>query len=291
MALCFLPAVPHLLEIANRRSNWAMFVPQSPPSGILQILPLYAYQPLLPILVWAGAILALRYWRGSPGVSVESPNAASRYFVLTACWLLVPLGIAWLATERDWARLFFLRYVIVTALAPIMFSALCCAFCPGRTARIVCASALVVLALHNGGMINQYRRDGRVIGDRNQDWRSAVRALNDKASNLEIPMFVRSGLIEADELHDSSDRRLREYCLLPVLGVYPIQRDPQSLTPLPTTTAGILSDEDRRRIATAGEAWFLLSGTPGQVRGIVPQLCRRWEAYRVRANAIVFLEV
>jgi hypothetical protein len=85
--------------------------------------------------------------------------------------------------------------------------------------------ALAILVIHSGGMIEQYRRDGRVIGDRNQDWRSAVRVLNDKASDPKTPVFVRSGLIEADRLHDSSDRRLREYCLLPVLGVYRIRRN------------------------------------------------------------------
>ena len=99
-------------------------------------------------------------------------------------------------------------------------------------------------------------------------------------------MFVRSGLIEADELYNSSDRRLREYCLLPVLGVYRIQRRPETLTPLPTTTAGILNDEDRKRIANAGEAWFLVSGTPGQVGEIRARLCRRWEAHRVEVTAV-----
>ncbi len=284
IAVCTLPSAPHLMEIAGRRGNWAMFVPQSPLSAILRIVPLRNYLPLLPLLVWAAAMPAVRRWCPRCCASADSPHAGARHFVLIACWLLVPLGIAWLATQRDLARLFFLRYVIVTALAPIMFSALCYASCPGKVARTVFAAALVILTIHSGNMINQYRHDGRVIGDRNQNWRSAVHVLNDKASNTKAPVFVRSGLIEADGLYNSSDRRLREYCLLPALGIYRIERDAETLTPLPTNAAGSLSAEDRKRIATAGEAWFLLSGTPGQVGEIKTRLCRRWEAHHVRAR-------
>lgn len=296
IAACLLPALPHLLEIAGRRSNWAMFVQQLPLSAIiLVIFPLRNYLPLLPLLVLGAAILAFRWRCGTSRESAESPHVDVRHFILIVCWLFVPLGIAWVATERDMARIFFLRYVIVAALAPIMFSALCYAACSEKITwnaralalavfRNLCALALVASVIHSGGMREQYRRDGRVIGDRNQDWRSAVRLLNARASNPETPVFVRSGLIEADALYDSSDRRLRDYCLLPVLGIYRIQRDAETVTPLPTSAPANLKDTDRKRIATVGEAWFLLSGTPAQVKEMEIQLCRRWEAFRARAS-------
>jgi len=148
--------------------------------------------------------------------------------------------------------------------------------------RAVCAVVLVTAVINDSGMVQQYRHDGRVIGDRNQDWRSAVRLLHDEESDPQIPVFVRSGLIEADRWHKSDDSRLREYCLLPVLGIYRIEREAGSLTPLPYSYEGELSAEDRTRAATAGEAWFLVSGRPKDVERIKVNLCRGWNSYGVQ---------
>ncbi len=295
VAVCLLPSVPHLLEVAERRSNWAMFVGQSPPSAVVKMLLLYNYQPVLPLFLVGIAMLAVRWRRGPSAAPADCPHIDARHVILVACWFFVPLGIAWVATERDLARLFFLRYLIVTAITPIMFSALCYAACSGKIAwnardlalaifRNLCAVAIVVLVVKTGGMREQYRHDARVIGDRNQNWRSAIQVLNDKATNPKTPIFVRSGLIEADQFHNSSDHRLREYCLLPALGIYRIEREAETLTPLPTSTTANLSDENRKAVADAGEAWFLLSGTPRQVNRMKIPLRRRWEPYRVRAT-------
>ena len=283
VAACLLPASPHLLEIASRKDNWAMFVEKRPLWAIRYILPLRTYL-LLPLVVLAAATLIYRVWPSRSRAPEKASQLDARNLLLVVCWLFVPIGVAWVTTERDLVRLFFLRYVIVTALAPIVFSAFCYAFCRGMPMRIVCAVVLVIAVIHDSGMIKQYRHDGRVIGDRNQDWRSAVRLLNDEASDAQIPVFVRSGLIEADRWYKSDNARLREYCLLPVLGIYRIERDAESLTPLPTSSASRLSVEDRKRVVTAGEAWFLVSGRPEDIERMKVNLCRGWNSFGVQTR-------
>jgi len=288
MLVCCLPAAPHLVQIAARRANWSMFIEKWPPWMVQHWFPLWTCI-WIPLVVCAAAIvirwLRLRLSGGHDGrCSTGHPligNANPRLFVLVSCWMVVPIAVAWLTTRLDVARLFFPRYVIITVPALIAFAGLCCAASPGKLARGVCMVAVLLAAIHESGIVRQYRWDGRIVGDRNQDWRSAVRALNDKAARGQAPVFVRSGLIEANGLRESHDERLRDYCLLPVSGIYRYEGDLATLIPLPTTGTGRLDEAHRQCIANAGQAWFLLAGPPEEVE---KELLRGWKANNVRPD-------
>jgi len=288
LCVCCLPAAPHLVQIAARRGNWAMFIQKWPPWMVQHWFPLWTYL-WIPIAVWSAATVIRWLWRrlsGGPDGQCPSKHPAishvdTRFFLLVLCWMAVPLAVAWATTKFDLARLFFPRYVIVTVPALIAFAGLCCAVCPGKLARCICMVVVLLAAIHESGIVRQYDRDRRIIGDRNQDWRSAVRALNERAANGRAPVFVRSGLIEANGLRKSHDQRLREYCLLPVLGIYRYEGDLDTLIPLPTTGTGKLDEAHRQCIVNAGEAWFLLAGAPENVE---PDLLRGWEKYGVRPD-------
>jgi hypothetical protein len=127
----------------------------------------------------------------------------------------------------------------------------------------------------------QFRLDGRVLGDRSQNWRSAVAFVNESAINPFTPVFVRSGLIEAEDLRTSDDPRLRAFCLFPVRGIYSLRQNDENLIPLPTTGTGRLSFADRQRLIDAGTAWFLLLGTPDTVSYVERELLSGWQGHRV----------
>jgi len=87
-----------------------------------------------------------------------------------------------------------------------------------------------------------------------------VDALNAHTRQVKLPVFVRSGLIEADSLSTRPEPWLREYCLLPVTGIYRATDDPRELTPLPTSQTGKLGEADRKRILAAGAGGSWCSG-------------------------------
>jgi hypothetical protein len=71
-------------------------------------------------------------------------------------------------------------------------------------------------------------------------------------------VLVRAGLIEADELRRSDDPLLREYCLLPVRGIYRIEsRQDDEFYPLPYNDPGKLSPDLRQRLWRADEVLLL----------------------------------
>jgi hypothetical protein len=108
-------------------------------------------------------------------------------------------------------------------------------------------------------MIQQYQRDGRLIGDRRQDWRGAVQFVNDQRALGEpvVAAYVRSGLLEADQLREPHHILLEEYCVAPVYSLYRIAA---KAFPLPNTDAGRLDEVTRRRLAQLDGVAFLFNG-------------------------------
>ena len=121
------------------------------------------------------------------------------------------------------------------------------------------ASALTAYALLAGGMFEQYRHDGRLLADRTQDWRGAVRWLNGEYAVESVPVLVRSGLLEANRLTANSKGQLVEYCLLPVNSIYRLQALPPDLIPLRTTGLPLLFEQTVQRIAERGGVWLVIN--------------------------------
>jgi mannosyltransferase len=299
--LCMLPASRHIVEIASRRDNWAMFIRRGPLQSVWYLFPLHLYvQVPAQVLVVAYLVCwATKWLKGKRGMrafgrlaevwtcdariaptraatGVRPPIATSS--LLCVCWLFVPLLLAWSSTYLEFARVFFLRYLIVCALAPILLCGLALAICPSRLFRMILVVVVTWLSVAQSGMIEQYTQDGRVIGDRNQDWRSAMAMINQDTQNPHWPVFIRSGLIEAAELRSSDAPQLRAYCLLPVRGIYRLQRADELLIPLSIHHSGRLSPRQRQRLENSGGGWFLLAGVPSTVSSIESELLSNWDA-------------
>jgi len=240
-AILWLPALGNLQAIFARRENWAAFV--SP-------------QPLWKLIEWfpwsLGAPFALAGLAAGP---------KHRQFISFAfAWLLVPATIAWAATASDFARLFFPRYLVAIAPAAIVLAAICADVAPWRWSKMLIGALLVIAAVWCSGIIEQLRYDGRVIGDRNEDWRGAVKWLNEQLPQQPYPVFVASGLIEADALRKPHKELLEDYCLFPVTSLYPIAAKRADLIPLP------FRDSERQHeacqfVALRGGAWLVVRGS------------------------------
>lgn len=291
LGACLLPALPHLQEIAQRRQDWGAFVPARAWWRIWEIadlFPLVEYVGL-PLAVLAAVWLWTKAFCRRPPAAAPRPATvkASRWpcFLLVACWFAVPLGIAWLVTAQGSTPLFFRRYLMVSAVAPMLAAALCCAACPSGLGRGVLIVAVVGLSLDRGGMIAQWQQDGRVLADRNQDWQAAVRYIRAR-TQPDVPVFVRSGLIEAERWYASPQPLHREYCLLPVLGLYRLDQPRNVLFPLPVQPAAFLSAEARRQLAACGQAWCLIQGSDSSVARFEQALRSSWSRAGVPPGSV-----
>ena len=246
MALCCLPTLPHLAEVAARRSAWAQFIERPSPLELLKIVSLPAYV-LLPL-----AVLAALPKTGRQPLTRDE----RRTWVLVGYWAVTPPALAWMATHTDLARLFLYRYVITASPAPILFCGLCAARCPLRW-RWLLFGLVAIAALADDGYLQRWRDGRHPIKRPNEDWRAAVHYLDLDPRWRNLPVLVHSGLIEVQVDHFERDERLRQYGLLPIATLYQ-PRSSHPREPLDTRQPGRLSDRAVRLADQAQAAWVLL---------------------------------
>jgi hypothetical protein len=244
------PAAWNIASIAGRRENWERFVEAGPALDILRILPWSA--AVLFFLVDVDGLL-----RKAIPPDDRSQGEAELPVLFTSVWLLAPLATAWLLTATDIARLFATRYLTVSAPAAILIAALVTRLPPWPPARVPLAAAMIGLAVWSGGFVTQFRRDGRFLADRHEDWRSAIVWLNERLPGRRLPVLVRSGLIESDELRDRESPLLEDYCLLPATSLYRLQARREDLVPLPYSQAWKLEPDVRQLVRERGGLWLV----------------------------------
>ncbi|MFW6169623.1 MAG: glycosyltransferase family 39 protein [Planctomycetota bacterium] len=111
----FLPALPHLLEIADRRENWERIVQAWPPPFALRVAVV-----LLGAIPAVAVVLAGLFHGSSRLRRVDAVPTA-----WTACWFLIPILLAWLSTAGQLAALCMVRYLVASVVGAIVFAALC----------------------------------------------------------------------------------------------------------------------------------------------------------------------
>jgi 4-amino-4-deoxy-L-arabinose transferase-like glycosyltransferase len=257
----------HLAEIATRRSMWELFISKQPPWVALGWFHWDVYV-LSTVLICPGLTAVAyffqakgRWQRGGdePRTTIEL-QAWSGVVPLLVLWWSAPVVIAWSLTVSDLARVFFPRYLMGVAVAPMVCAGLGLTICRGPRTRTLAAVAITSLAVIANGLVGQFLDDGRLIADRQQDWRGAVEWLNE-GRDVELPVFVRSGLIEADRLRTESNHSLEDLCILPVTGLYSI-RKPAVIYPLTTSRSGRLSSQAIRLLEQHQGGWFVINMRP-----------------------------
>lgn len=272
------PAVVHVFDVGARREAWASFITDTTlirPAYWFSLDSYIAFPTIVCLIVGAfKVVITLR--RDEPIRSGSTFKAMFDYCsnvrcsgssrrsvtatILLVCWFVTPLAIVWLLTVTDIARLYLGRYVIGAALAPLLLTGIFVAVCGSRKLQALAASVIIAYAVYFSGMIEQVRFDGRLFADRAENWRDAVDYVN--AYRIPgSPVFVRSGLIEADRLSTDNSELLRSYCNSPVTSIYHVNAADDEIRPLTTYHAGKLSKADVEQIEATGSAWFIINGS------------------------------
>jgi hypothetical protein len=262
IALLFSPAAGHLVAIFQRRENWNAFV---------QSRSLWAPWEMLELLPWSTSSFVLLVAIAALATPLATPQAAPRWIAL--CWFFVPACLAWLATASGTARLFFPRYLAASMPAAILLTAMCADVFSRRWSRIAIGTAILAAAVWTSRIPNQFLTDGRVVGYRTEDWRGAIAWLNPRLQDRQYPVFVASGLIEADGLRGPHEPLLEEYCLFPVTSLYPLATDRRNLVPLPFRDPGRRVRGVQNLIDERGGAWFIIRGRQSSARSAA----RNWQ--------------
>ena len=162
--------------------------------------------------------------------------------------------------DTDIARLFFLRYLMLSAPAAIMLAVLAIRMLPSRVIQFAAGAGIALFALCTVAAF-QLVTDGRLTTKGQGDWRSAIAHFNKQPERGRFPALVASQLIESEMLRGSSDPVLANYCLYPVHSLYPIDAAPALSVPLPRTSPGQLMPAVRELVASRGGAWLIFAGS------------------------------
>ena len=280
-----LPMSGHLAEIAARREQWKPYVPTPSWLGLLTqfrgdvliLLPAV----FVGLCAAADRLAPSRLRRGKRPLVVPPPDSAT----LVVVWALLPRLLAAAVTFAGWLSLALGRYIIVSAVAPVVFAAGCWSMLTSRRARAVLTVVLLAMAVYRGGLWAQYRHDGRLVGDRREDWASAVEYLNDAAGPHDL-VFLCGGLLEDSTLRDPSEggaNARTEYCRFPVSGLYRL-RDDLIVRPLPTRGSQRMQPADLGALMQRPRAWCLVRGDDRLVDAVIDDVLRQLAARRRAAR-------
>jgi hypothetical protein len=251
-----MPTIPHLLEISGRRGQWNVFIDREGLWTAVRWFSLDLYV-LLPMSLAGLAAVARTRVAASSAVRMQRV-----LLLLPFCWFAVPVTFAWIVTCWDVTRLFFPRYLIVCVIAPIILASMAIAAIPWKAARAGAAIIVIIFAAANSGLHRQFLRDGRLLADRNQDWRGAITWLNGELTDPAMMIFLRSGLIEADYMGEDPPPLMKQYWTLPVRGFYRLTNSSEEPVPLPTSARVQLSGPVVDKLKAQRSAWLIVNGNP-----------------------------
>ena len=180
---------------------------------------------------------------------------------LVICWLLLPLVIAWLITTMGFARLFYPRYLLASAAAPIVFAGLCLSRSPRGVVQNILLAIVLAISLFASGVLQRFAQDQRFLHDRNQDWRGVAQFIESSAQASERLLLVRSGFLEADRLPEDASSLLHGYCLAPVSSLYRLVDELSELIPLTTSQPWRLSDTTLQSVIRHQGATCVINGS------------------------------
>lgn len=254
LVLLILPALPHAAEVFHRRGDWQSFVRPQPIASIVTML--HAARYVAPAaLAW----LIARATQNDNLLSLTTrhPGAALPAGTLCAVWFGT-VGTAWLATEWHVAPLLHNRYLISVAVVPLLLAAELLARLRRGVALAVGAGVLL-LVLHMDGYIASRGLGASTM--RFEDWRGLVAEL-DRRADLETPILMRTGLLEADRLAGPRAKLLRKYASFPLLGAYRLSHPPPIVEAIANLPPFDLSADARQALHRHQAVWVIYRGSP-----------------------------
>lgn len=223
-----------IVDLYRRREAWHAFIHVPTLPDLVTVFPVLPTVGLAMAL--AGIAAGCYDWRQS-----ERTRKVEQVWLLVVLLgiLLAGLTTAWIFSRLDLVRIFYRRYLMALSVLPYLVTAVALALIPVRSWRNVAVFACCLFWLFwIAPPMSQWRPGGRPVPRSHEDWQAAVAYLRDCEP---APVFVRSGLIESDLLHTLAAHErtpeFREYCCLPLVGMYALPDWQWGPHPLPRTDA------------------------------------------------------
>jgi mannosyltransferase len=227
MLVC-IPLSNLAFPVWHRRSQWASFASDTSLANTLAQFPLLAL--CLPVIVcWLLQLLwdLLANQESEFGNKVKERSKLNavpdRYRAQRFIWCIAalsPLAIAWLATRCGIAPLMHRRFIISCALPMVIMTVWEMRRLRLAGLRWLCAIAILISLLASQGTTNLWRQGQWVGLMRGEDWQAASGWLVEHR-RVEEPLWLVSGLVEANNLPQPVSRILRNYLVFPLDGIYP----------------------------------------------------------------------
>ena len=267
LVILMLPAWGNLAGIAARRVNWELFVPRPSGWSAFTIFPFSIYV-LLPAMLILLCHLGKfhRYFHSL--IAEFQPRQV--WFVI--CWLVIPLSLGWLLSVTDIARVFWPRYFMCSYSAVFLFAGICCDMLARRSFRRSFATLMILVSLVTYGPVGQLCLDGRLVGNKGENWRAALEWLNDRSGEPATALLLHSGLIEENELDSHASQELVQYCLFPVASFYPLDKSVASRIPLSTSTMDQLKASTRELLIQSESIFMLVRGSVKKAEATLQQV-------------------
>ena len=239
-----IPALPHLRVIADHRAQW--------PPPALQLSDLLGEVPGIGIatcLAGCGLALLIRSkWKGRTLERREVLLGRSVGLSLLISWL--SLSFAAMATSWQIAALFHWRYMIIgLTMSPILMAVATSMIASDwsrwlphvRHAATWWGLTVVILACMVSPIPRQLARDGRVLAERNEDWRALTAHLLNREQTKARPVFLCANLVEDERLRTQPSPDFLEYMSFPLHGHYSLGPEHRRVFPLPTRSTDRLA--------------------------------------------------
>ena len=303
-----LPMLIVLSGIANRKSNWELFVndDQFDPSIHFQLITYLS----IGMASWSTAVLMRRFFasESTSNTSNSSPNkltpALPKSWFYGSAFLAGfagPIFLCWFAFKVDLAPLYLSRYFLIGWTNAVLFFGISLA----QLRRIPLnwlSSFMVFVALiaafsssvWQNDLLRSMAKEEKMIMPFESAWREAIEFVNarqdgeDDGSNSIVYLF--SNLIEDQMLmaRGASQSKLKtkfetgsaetigslseldEYCCFPLRGIYLLRNENQ--IPKPTLLPHRFNHVDAREMANSSKIWLIVRGNSPIVSNILIEL-------------------
>jgi len=261
-------ALPHVMAVAERRELWSAFVIAESPTRMFSLFP----QTTLVAIALAGCA-AIRLSVSRDTKTRQLSQRTGRLNLLLTVVFFAPVCGAWLLTAFELAPVFHRRYLIVVSVAGYLLFALLIADW-GRWRTIALVILVSATVIRNEPLARAVRPDVPPVSRVREDWRGAVAAVN-ASEDADVPVFVRSHLIECDDLSRDTSAEFRDYCGFPLRSIYRLDESHGEPIPVPNVMDGSFFERVGERIRQKHGAWFVLRGTADEIE----ELCNTLEKW------------
>lgn len=270
VAVICLPAVFHMLEIFDRRGNWALV--SSPQDLLAELRWPVLLHLLLPIIC-----AAIFFFPSKEKLDFElfdlqptERNVVKISFVLL--WALLPIAAVLLLDYYRVAPLALYRFTLVGAVALPLFAGLCVASSSKWYGQLAIAVIVVGASFYQNPFSYQLVATQTLPRLRFENWADPIREINARDDKRTHPVFLFSNLIEDVDAFTNAETAFQEYLLFPINGVATINTQHRTTMAASTMLNQHFRHADIDLIKLQGGAWLLIRGDQALVTTICNDL-------------------